>query len=1086
MRHQNIQNLLKERYYIEGENTWEDIAKRVSELHPPIFEYIKDFSFVPSSPTLMNACTNGKRKGTLSSCFIIDIEDDMQSIMNTMSEAAIITQKMGGVGCNFSKLRSSQEMIKSVGRTSGGVLPFISLMNSVLENIFQGAARRGAGMSMYNIYGGDIIKFIKAKQNLNNYERNNFSVGIPDEFYETLLSTPAKQFKIQEVTTGEWKELKNDNGICLTYQDIWDLIIDCAWNSAEPGIFHTDTASNQCTCKHIDRNVFSNPCMPNFVNLLSPSGIKQLKDINIGDSIWSKEGWTKIINKWSTGVKEVTSWKTKTGTICLTENHKIVSGGEKIDIGDAEDIDIIKGVKYDKLSLIPEVIMDGLMIGDGTRSINPSKNYDCYLNIGRKDSDYFESEVKDIILGKTYPLEDATYRVKTSITKDELPKLPNRCIPDRFIYAAPNIVASFLRGLYSANGSICGSRVTLKTTNFILVEQVQVMLNSIGISSYYTSNKPNKSQWKNGIYTSRTSYDINISTDREVFYNLVGFIQKYKMEKLSLIINDTKKINRKKINYEIIEKESIGEMEVFDITVDNNSHTFWCEGFDISNCSEFTHIPYTSCNLGSLNISKFIKYKKIDFEELDKAIEEATLFLNAVIDNNAFPLEKIKKRTLASRPLGLGQMGWAHALYKMEIPYGSPDAVQLQNELMYRITIVSMLKSIEIAKEKGRGFEYFDYDTFMSANERFFNKISAFTNLNELKDKIKKYECYNSSQTSIAPTGSLSVIANCSSGIEPVYALVYYRRIEKLNKEYETVTIVDSIFEDYVNKNHKDNKDKIYRYIAEHNGSCKGCKLLTDHEQNVFCTASDLTPTHHLDMLEATARNTSMSVSKTVNMPTTATKKEISDLYIDAWKRGIIGVTVYRDGCRENILHTGNTNNKNIVINSAPERPEAVNADVYHFLISKHKYCVVVGLLGKQPYEIFSFENYTNDGETYIPKSVEHGKIKRLAKQKYVLMTEEQKEFHLTNGHNDPSADGLTRAMSRALRHGTPVDELVGDMEKVAGPLTSFAKSIGRALKHYVEDGTEVKGELCPDCGSKIIRESGCQRCSNCTWSKCG
>ena len=160
-----IQKLLQERYYLEGETTWAyDIAKRVSDIYPPIYEDIRDMKFIPSTPTLINANTKGKRKGTLSSCFILGLKDSIEGIADAMKETMIVTKASGGVGHVYSNLRASGENIGSLNRASSGPIPFMKMFNSILDGVSQGGARKGAGMAQFNITHPDILSVIRLKE----------------------------------------------------------------------------------------------------------------------------------------------------------------------------------------------------------------------------------------------------------------------------------------------------------------------------------------------------------------------------------------------------------------------------------------------------------------------------------------------------------------------------------------------------------------------------------------------------------------------------------------------------------------------------------------------------------------------------------------------------------------------------------------------------------------------------------------------------------------------------------------------------------------------------------------------------------
>jgi ribonucleoside-diphosphate reductase alpha chain len=256
----------------------------------------------------------------------------------------------------------------------------------------------------------------------------------------------------------------------------------------------------------------------------------------------------------------------------------------------------------------------------------------------------------------------------------------------------------------------------------------------------------------------------------------------------------------------------------------------------------------------------------------------------------------------------------------------------------------------------------------------------------------------------------------------------------------------------------------------------------------------------HLDTLEVVAKWVSTSCSKTVNMPQSTTKEQISEVYLSAWKRGIIGVTVYRDKCRDQILSssidetTPQLPNK-LVQTNAPKRPEKQHADLHHIKVGNQRFYVAVGLYtevfdplfrGEDPFEVFVGENYDSEGEIFIPKNVDKGIIRKDSRSNYTFISDEGKEYKLHNNLTNDTADGLTRAISLGLRHGAAVQYAVEQLEKTKGTTVSFTKAVGRALKKYIKEGAEVSGSECPNCKSKLIREAGCISCPACHWSKCG
>ena len=271
--------------------------------------------------------------------------------------------------------------------------------------------------------------------------------------------------------------------------------------------------------------VGTNPCQPAWATVLTPNGIKTFGEIKVGDIIWSAEGWTKIIRKQSSGIKEVFEYRTTAGSFYGTDTHRVVSHGTKVEAKDADDIDILAGeiVPERRITLDVQDIMDGLVIGDG--SVHKASNNLVFLYIGDNDTDYFTSPIHPLIGEHRPALKNSAYEVKTTIKAVELPKTFLREIPERFFKGTSSVVCGFLKGLYSANGSVVGKRVALKTSSPKLRDQVQIMLSSVGIRSYYTTNYSKEVEFNNGFYSCKESYDINISSDRDIFMKNIGFLQ---------------------------------------------------------------------------------------------------------------------------------------------------------------------------------------------------------------------------------------------------------------------------------------------------------------------------------------------------------------------------------------------------------------------------------------------------------------------------------------------------------------------------------------------------------------------------------
>ena len=290
-------------------------------------------------------------------------------------------------------------------------------------------------------------------------------------------------------------------------------------------------------------------------------------------------------------------------------------------------------------------------------------------------------------------------------------------------------------------------------------------------------------------------------------------------------------------------------------------------------CGETPLLPYESCNLGSMNLSKFIKkngHVGFDYEKFEKAVAIAVRFLDDVVDANKYPLPQIREATLANRKIGLGVMGWADLLMFMGIKYDSDEAITLAEKIMSSMLSTCILTSVALGKEKGN-----------------------FPNI--LKSKYKK-EPYmrNATLTTIAPTGTISIIANASSGIEPIFAVVTRRNVEE--------TLGKNLVE--VNPSVKRSLELKGLWTSEIEKSlidtqCKNCVVLPKDMKDVLRTSAEISPEWHLKMQAVFQKYTHNAVSKTINLPNSASIHDIESIYMQAWKLGIKGTTVYRDNSRQ-------------------------------------------------------------------------------------------------------------------------------------------------------------------------------------------
>lgn len=474
-------------------------------------------------------------------------------------------------------------------------------------------------------------------------------------------------------------------------------------------------------------------------------------------------------------------------------------------------------------------------------------------------------------------------------------------------------------------------------------------------------------------------------------------------------------------------------------------------------CSEFNSIPYNSCNLGSINLYNMVKNNEFDWDKFRKTIKTAVRYIDDMISVNELPLPKIEEVTKSTRPIGLGVMGYADMLASLGIPYNSKKAIKFTDELLDYFLREAILESHRLAEEKG-----------------------VYPKWEGSVWEQKGIKMRNCSLLSIAPTGSISFIAGVSSGLEPNFALAYYR----YTNEGDKYLCISPSFEQAL-KDRGLYSEELIEKVIDNDGSVQGLDEIPKDMQKVFVNANEMTPKEHLDILEVFYKYIDLSASKTINLPSEATIEDIENIYIDAWKRGIKCTTVYRDKSREE--QTLRTSDKDEETSDTLKRGDVVEAQ-------------------KRANSV-RYKLNTGCGSLYL----------------HIVYNDEGKIIETftetKNGGCKSSTEGLSRMTSLALRSGSPIEEVIDQLKSVSPcisyctskargenvePASSCPHLVGKKLENFInknkkdtknikttikvnEDNETIEfndEEKCPECGAKLRHESGCVTCK-CGWSKC-
>ncbi|MBW2095435.1 MAG: vitamin B12-dependent ribonucleotide reductase [Deltaproteobacteria bacterium] len=463
-------------------------------------------------------------------------------------------------------------------------------------------------------------------------------------------------------------------------------------------------------------------------------------------------------------------------------------------------------------------------------------------------------------------------------------------------------------------------------------------------------------------------------------------------------------------------------------------------------CGEQPLLPMEACNLGSINLAKFViendEEPAIDYEALRETVWLSVRFLDDTIDMSKYPLPEIDRMVKGNRKIGLGVMGFADMLYQLRIPYNSEQALELAEEIMAFIQKESHEASKYLASQRGT-FENFDKSVF--------------------KDR-EGCEYRNATTTTIAPTGTLSIIAGCSSGIEPLFALSFVRHVMDNDKLME----VNPYFE-AVARERGFYSPELMDTIAQ-KGSIHDLEDIPDDVKEIFVTAHDVTPEWHIRMQAAFQKYTDNAVSKTVNLPRDATIEDVQKVYDLAYRLQCKGVTIYRDGSKEEqVLSFGEKKNLDEgFMTAVKERPETLEGFTTKMSTGMGNLYVTVTEYEGRPFEVFA--TIGKSGRSTTAKT-----------------------------------EAIGRLVSLALRSGVRVEKIVEQLKGIGGEHPVFQKdglvlsipdAIARILeRRYLQDSPHTRknkyhnslaGETCPECGQTISFEEGCMTCHFCGFTKCG
>ncbi len=1053
----------------------------VKEIEKTFFNMMAKAEFMPNSPTLMNA---GRELQQLSACFVLPLEDSMEGIFTALKNMALVQKTGGGTGFAFDRLRPSNDLVKSTNGVASGPLSFLKIFDAATEAVKQGGTRRGANMGSLIYNHPNILEFIVCKENEDDINNFNLSVTVSDEFMRKAIGDdPDPLYYLVNPRNKEvYCDPETEKPVQLDARAVFDLIVQKAWEKGDPGIIFIDQMNRFNPTPDIGIYETTNPCVPGDTFVTTSEGPRQVKDL-IGKKanliVDGKEYATTEKGFFATGIKPLFSIITNEGyRLSATADHPVLRvktktrytlENEWANTADLKPGDIIvlhnhrEFTGWAGLYGEKEGYLIGLLIGDGTLkqdkallSAWPDQAADGIISAAEEAA--FSLPHRSDFKGFWKVAGRNEYRMSLAAIKEialALGMTPgNKAIsPYLETHTSSGFYKGFLKGFFDADGSLQGNQqkgisIRLAQSNIERLESAQRMLARFGIASKIYKNRrahrltklPDGKQGS-ALYETKPQHELVIAGDNMAVYaEKIGFSDDLKAHKLkSALAAYCRNLNRERFLATVESVEPAGQEAVYDVQVPG-INAFDANGLVVHNCGEQPLLPYEACCLGSINLGKFTKGEGlVDWDKLASTVRTAVRFLDNVIDASNYVIPEIAAmHKEGNRKIGLGVMGWHDMLVRLGLTYDSEKAIETAEEIMRSISKEAKKESALLASERSvfPNFESSIYDTGKD------------------EDRVR-----NATRTTIAPTGTISILAGASSGIEPYFSIAFIRKnilggldLPEVNPVFLEIAKREGFY-----------SDELIAEIARSGKIDPGANVPKKYK-DLFKTAMEIDYDWHVRHQAAFQRNTDNAVSKTINLKQEATVDDVKNAYITAWEAGCKGITIYRDSSRtKQVLNVGD--GKTVDTLKPTKRPKTLSGHTTSIRTALGNLFVTVNAADGKPFELFA----------------QIGK----AGSDVVAFTE-----------------AIARLISLAMRCGVSVDEIVTQLEGIGGArsvgfgpnrIMSVPDAVGQALRTLaqVEAGEEISNgshqlELCPDCGTcALIRAEGCLKCEACGFSEC-
>lgn len=960
-------DVLHEKYAKKDEKTIQDVRRRVAKALASVekknrqkwektFFQAMENGFLPAGR--INSAAGTDISATLLNCFVQPVGDAIRGyddegkpgIMDALAEAAETMRRGGGVGYDFSRIRPRGALVNGTQSMASGPLSYMRTFDAMCQTVESAGARRGAQMGVLRCDHPEVEDFIRAKAKpwqVKELSQFNISVGVTDAFMKAVIEDLDWELVHKAVPTQAFIDdgaYRRKDGMWVyrkvKARDLWDQIMKSTYDFADPGVLFLDRMNEENNLRYVEQIEATNPCVTADTWIATTEGPRQVINL-IGRQfealVDGKSHMTGQEGFFKTGSQKVFRLITEEGySVKLTGNHKVLranptrysSNTEWVEAQNLREGDNVVLHDHKSFEAWPgkgseqEGYLLGLLVGDGllkketavlsvwehegspgiekavlnaSRVLKLRSDHKCWSVIsGRREKRFKSADL--LRLAADFGM------VVTKGVTEEVEK------------ASSLFYRGFLRGLFDADGSVQGAQrkgvsIRLSQSDDVLLEAVQRMLARLGImSTLYRNRRPASERempdGKGGakIYFAKANHELVISGENMArFGDMIGFADTVKREKLLTAVGSSvRSMNRERFFATVKKLQPLVVEDVYDVQVPG-VNAFDANGLFVHNCGEQPLPDYGCCDLGSIDLTKFVMHPftdeaEFDYEAFGEVVKPAVRMLDNVLDLSFWPLETQKKEAMAKRRIGLGFTGLGSALIMLGINYRTLEGRRFAAGVATVMRDIAYQASVDLAKEKG-SFPALDADKYLESG--FAQRLPE-----SIKVQIREHGLLrNSHLLSIAPTGTISLAFanNASSGIEPVFGWFYSRFKREQNGERREYKVYDHTFRLY--RSHRED-------LADLSDD-EFVEKLPDHWVNAY----DIEALDHMLMSAAVAPFIDTAISKTVNVPESYPYEDFKDLYMQAWRERLKGITTYRPNTQVASVLTTSTDNPEVNAN---------------------------------------------------------------------------------------------------------------------------------------------------------------------------